>query len=112
MVLSLYVGEQHRENRHRVPALLVLDVQRADTPHEGLAADPERARRLAREGSAITRWYLAGEDHLPEDVVVLLAADEDPAVVAASEADEGRRDPAAAATSGADRGRGPRPRPR
>ncbi|NAZ75976.1 hypothetical protein GTQ99_11210 [Kineococcus sp. T13] len=92
VVLLLHVGEEHRVNRHLVPALLVLEVERADTPHAGLAPDPERARRLAREGSATTRWYLAGEDHLPEDVVALLAADEDPAVVAALEAGAGRRD--------------------
>ena len=92
VILLLHVGEQHRVNEHQVPALLILEVERADTPHEGLPPDPERARRLAREGSATTRWYLAGEDHLPEDVVDLLAADEDPAVVAALEANEGRRD--------------------
>ncbi|PPK92659.1 hypothetical protein CLV92_11388 [Kineococcus xinjiangensis] len=91
VVLSLNVTPQRQLGKHRLPALLQLAIERADTPSEGLTPDPQRARSLAREGSPITRWYLAGEDHLPDDVVALLGADEDAAVVAALDANEGQR---------------------
>ena len=91
VIFLLYVGEQHRVNKHLVPALLILRIERADAPHHPLVPDSQRARRLARDGSAIVRWYLAGEDHLPDDVVALLAADEDAAVVAALNVNEAQR---------------------
>ena len=95
VVLSLNVAPQRRlgeRGEHLLPALLHLAVERADTPSEGLPFDLPRARRLVQEGSPIARWYLAGEDLLPDDVAALLATDEDPAVVAALDAnDEHRR---------------------
>ncbi|WP_432572622.1 hypothetical protein [Kineococcus sp. SYSU DK005] len=84
-------GKSGEPGRYRLPALLHLALERADTPAQGLPFDLARAHRLARQGSAIARWYLAGEDLLPEDVVALLAADEDPAVVAALNANEEHR---------------------
>lgn len=45
--------------------------------------DAERARRLAREGTAVERWYLAGQRVLPPDVVTALEDDDDPLVVSA-----------------------------
>ena len=91
VVISLNVTPQRELGKHLVPAVLQLALERADTPTEGLPPDPERTRRLAREGSPLTRWYLAGHDHLPEDVVALLAADADAAVVAALDANERQR---------------------
>ncbi|GAB3272416.1 hypothetical protein GCM10027586_21330 [Kineococcus gypseus] len=94
VVLMLNVTPQRQLDelgRYRLPALLHLAVERADTPSEGLPFDLSRAYRLARQGSPIARWYLAGEDLLPEDVVALLAADEDPAVVAALDANKEHR---------------------
>ncbi|WP_041292353.1 hypothetical protein [Kineococcus radiotolerans] len=93
-VLSLNVTPQRQLDelgKYRLPALLQLAIERGDTPSERLPLDLQRAHRLAREGSPIARWYLAGDDRLPDDVVALLAADEDSAVVAALEANEGQR---------------------
>ncbi|NAZ76067.1 hypothetical protein GTQ99_11685 [Kineococcus sp. T13] len=91
VVLSLNVSPRRSLGGHVVPAVLQLAAERADTPSEGLAPDPERARQLAREGSPIARWYLAGQDVLPDDVVAVLAADADPAVRAALAANEQQR---------------------
>jgi len=88
---SLDLSRERRLGARRVPAVMQLALERADAPAEGLAPDPWRARRVAVEGSAVARWYLAGEDSLPEDVVKLLAADDDVAVVAALEISEKRR---------------------
>ncbi|GAB3599037.1 hypothetical protein GCM10027586_01460 [Kineococcus gypseus] len=90
--LSLYEDEEHRVNRHLVPGLLQLHIERVDSPVHGRTLDPHLARRLARHGSMIERWYLAGEDELPEDVLTVLAADEDASVVAALDASAGRRE--------------------
>ncbi|NIZ90351.1 hypothetical protein [Kineococcus rubinsiae] len=91
VVLTLYTAAERRLGKHQVRALMQLAIERADTPSDGLRPDPQRARHLAQEGSPITRWYLASDDHLPQDVVGLLAADEDSAVVAALGANEGQR---------------------
>ncbi|GAB3216291.1 hypothetical protein GCM10027586_07960 [Kineococcus gypseus] len=90
--LSLYEGEEQRVNTHLVPGLVQLHIQRVDSPVHKPALDPQLARRLARDGSALTRWYLAGEDELPEDVVAVLAADREASVVAALDANAGRRE--------------------
>lgn len=82
-VISMNVSPERRLRTHLVPAVLHLALGRPDTPLEGLPADPRRARQLAREGSPVARWYLAGEDQLPDDVVALLATDHDPTVVVA-----------------------------
>ena len=91
VVLMLNVTPQRQLGKHRLPALLQLAIERAGAPFARPALDLQRARRLARGGSPIARWYLAGEDRLPEDVVALLAVDEDAAVVAALDANEGQR---------------------
>ena len=91
VVVFLNVTPQRELGKYLIPAVLQLAPERADTPAEGLPPDPERARRLAREGSPLTRWYLAGHDHLPQDVVAPLAADADAAVIAALNANERQR---------------------
>ena len=73
----------HPPHLIEMPGSLQLALERSDAPNEGLSSDPARARKVAREGSAMQRWYLAGEEDLPEDVVQVLAQDDDPEVVAA-----------------------------
>lgn len=77
--------------RDTVPAVLHLDLARRDTPAEGVPLDVDRARRVALEGSAVERWYLAGHDDLPDDVVDTLSRDGDPAVTSALDAGAGQR---------------------
>lgn len=89
--ISVSLSRQKWLGPHRVPAMMQLAVERADAPPEGLAPDPECARRRATEGSSTARWYLAGEDILPDDVVELLAADDDPSVVVALQLNEEQR---------------------
>jgi len=91
VVISMNVSPPRLLGARIVPATLQLALERADTPSEGLPPEPERARRLARDGSPMVRWYLAGEDVLPDDVVAVLAADDDPAVRAALAANEQQR---------------------
>lgn len=91
VVFSLYASTQRRMGKHPVPGVVQLGIERADTPSEGLAVDRQRARRLAREGSPIDRWYLASHVHLPQDVEAVLAADEDADVVAALNDNKARR---------------------
>jgi hypothetical protein len=81
--ISLIVQPAHQPGRHRAPPHLHFQIERLDTPSEGLLADPDRARHIATSGSAVARWYLAGETDLPEDVIDVLHRDPDPAVVAA-----------------------------
>jgi len=88
---SVNLSPESWHGAHRIPAMMQLAVERADAPAEGLAPDPQCARRRAAEGSAIARWYLAGEDTLPDDVVEMLAADDDPSVVTAVQMNEGQR---------------------
>ena len=71
--------------------MMQLAVEQADAPVEGAPRDPQSACRIAAEGSTIARWYLAGEDHLPDDVIAVLAAGEDESVIAALEINEERR---------------------
>lgn len=85
VVISLNAEPTRRHEQYVVPATMQLAVERSDTPAEGLAPDPERARRIARTGSPLQRWHLAAERDLPEDVIELLRQDRDPAVAAAIE---------------------------
>ena len=89
--ISVSLSPQSWHGAHRIPAMMQLAVERADAPPEGLAPDPQSARRTATEGSAIARWYLAGEDTLPDEVVEMLAADDDPSVVTAVQMNEEQR---------------------
>ena len=89
--ISVNLSHQKWIGPHRVPAMMQLAVERADAPPEGFAPDPQSARRRATEGSAIARWYLAGEDNLPDDVLELLAADDDTSVVTALQMNEEQR---------------------
>lgn len=90
--VSLSLSRQSWLGSRRVPAMMQLAVERADAPVEGAAPDAQSARRIAADGSAVARWYLAGQDHLPDDVVATLAADDNPSVVTALELnDEPRR---------------------
>ena len=89
--ISVSLSHQKWIGPHRVPVMMQLALERADAPPEGYAPDPQCARRRATEGSAIARWYLAGEDTLPDDVVEPLAADDDPSVVTALQMNEGQR---------------------
>ncbi|MDH6238388.1 hypothetical protein [Cryobacterium sp. CG_9.6] len=84
--VSINVQPAQQPGRVRVPAHLQFAIERIDTPSEGLPRDDERALRVARTGSPVARWYLAGEDDLPDDIVELLRHDEDPAVSAAVDA--------------------------
>lgn len=54
--------------------------------------DAERARHLARHGSSVERWHVTGQAPLPDDVVALLDADDDPTVVRAVRAGADRRE--------------------
>jgi len=89
--ISVSLSPQSWHGAHRIPAMMQLAVERADAPPEGLVPDPQSARRTATEGSAIARWYLAGEDTLPDEVVEMLAADDDPSVVTAVQMNEEQR---------------------
>lgn len=84
--ISLNVRPAHQLGRIRVAPHLHFQIERLDTPSEGLPPDHDRARRITRSGSSLARWYLAGEADLPEDVVNALSRDGDPTVVAAVEA--------------------------
>lgn len=95
--MSLIVQPAYQPGRHRSPPHLHFQIERLDTPAEGLPADPDRARRIATSGSPVARWYLAGEADLPEDVIDTLRHDSDPAVVAAIESGEKYRNMHAAA---------------
>ncbi|MBC3762016.1 hypothetical protein ACUN7V_12445 [Quadrisphaera oryzae] len=64
-------------------AWLQVQVLREGGAGEADEHDPERARRLAREGTAVERWYLAGQRALPPDAVAALEEDDDPLVVSA-----------------------------
>jgi len=66
-----------------MPCTLHLAVARRDVPRGGQALDQVRSHRVAREGTPLQRWNLAGQEDLPDDVVQALALDTDPAVVAA-----------------------------
>ncbi|MCK6065759.1 MULTISPECIES: hypothetical protein [Microbacterium] len=85
VVVSLNATTARRRGDVMVSAVMQLAIERSDAPSEGLAPDPELARRIARTGSPLQRWYLAAERELPSDVVSLLNSDEDPDVSAAME---------------------------
>lgn len=83
VVVSLTVGPPRPLGGQLVPATLHLALERPTAPAGELPLSPDDAHRLRREGTPVARWYLAGVDEIPDDVVALLADDEDPAVVAA-----------------------------
>lgn len=87
VVVSLYVRPDHQPGKVLVPANLHLGIERADTPPDGLPRDDERSRRVARDGSVVDRWYLAGEHELPDDVIAALENDPDSRVRAAAESE-------------------------
>ncbi|MHA7220302.1 hypothetical protein ACX80L_15620 [Arthrobacter sp. MDT1-48-3] len=86
--ISLNVQPAYQPGRHRSPPHLHFQIERLDTPTEGLPTNFGRARHVAASGSPVARWYLAGEVDLPEDVIDALQRDSDPAVVAAIESGE------------------------
>lgn len=90
--VSLNVTPARQARRVRVLPNLHFQIERIDTPSEGLPVDNDRARRIARSGSPVARWYLAGQPVLPDDVVKMLRRDDDSAVVAAVEGGEARRE--------------------
>ena len=90
VLVSLQDARQRWLGTRLAPAMLQLAVEPADASDD-LVPDPARARRTAREGSPVARWYLAADASLPEDVVELLSHDEDPLVVAALSAAEAER---------------------
>ncbi|MEJ5914005.1 hypothetical protein [Pseudokineococcus sp. 1T1Z-3] len=83
VVVSLHASAGRRFGRRWVDASLHLALERTDTPPEGRPHDPDRDLAVARTGSPVARWYLAGQDVLADDVVAQLAGDDDPAVRAA-----------------------------
>lgn len=86
--VSLNVVPARQLTHVRVRPNLHFAIERLDTPPEGFPVDNDRARRIARSGSPVARWYLAGQPVLPDDVVEMLRNDEDPAVAAAVESGE------------------------
>jgi len=90
VVVLLLVERQRWAGSRLVPATLQLAVERAgaavptDLSAVGSSeTSAAQARRVAREGSAVARWYLAANATLPDDVVDVLARDDDPRVVVA-----------------------------
>lgn len=81
--VALNVDPERQLGRFRVRPHLHLQIERTDTPHEGLPADDERSRRVTREGTPIARWHLAAQQQLPIDVIDALTLDDDPAIVVA-----------------------------
>ncbi|MCJ1688542.1 hypothetical protein [Rathayibacter sp. VKM Ac-2927] len=59
-------------------------IERADAVAEEPTARALRAHAMAREGSAVERWFVAGEQTLAGVLVNLLRRDPDRAVVAAA----------------------------
>ena len=86
--ISLNVSPAYQPGRYRAPPHLHFQIERLDTPSEGLPVDHDRARRIVRSGSPVARWYLAAKNDLPQDVINALQRDEDTAVVAAVESGE------------------------
>ena len=89
--ISMSLSHESWLGARRVPAMMQLAVERADAPAEGLPTDPQTARHITAHGSAIARWYLAGQERLPDDAVALLVADEDPSVAMAVKLNEEHR---------------------
>jgi hypothetical protein len=92
VVISLYVRPDHQPGKVLAPANLHLAIEREDTPEDGLPRDDDRARRVLRDGSVIDRWYLAGEQELPDDVITALENDPDSRVRAAAESERWYRE--------------------
>ncbi|MDO9397167.1 MAG: hypothetical protein Q7T71_11525 [Herbiconiux sp.] len=59
--LSLNVRPASRAGRALVRPNLHVQLERLDTPSEGLPPDPDRAERIRRSGSDAERWHLSGE---------------------------------------------------
>lgn len=109
VVISLYLQPDYRPGKVLAPANLHLAIERADTPPEGLPRDDERARRVARDGSVVERWFLAGEHELPDDVIAALESDPDSRVRAAAESERWYRERTIIAAPSTIEGDGPRP---
>lgn len=92
VVIRLYLQPDYRPGTVLAPANLHIGIDRADAPPEGLPRDDERARLVARDGSVIDRWYLAGEHELPADVIAALESDTDSRVRAAAESERWYRE--------------------
>jgi hypothetical protein len=87
-LLSLNVRAAYQPGRIRTAPHLHFQIERLDTPAEGLPHDEERDRRVAQTGSPYARWHLAGQMELSGDIVQTLELDDDPAVVTALRAYE------------------------
>ncbi|MBF4463236.1 MULTISPECIES: hypothetical protein [unclassified Rathayibacter] len=81
--VSLNVRPAYQPGRIVEPPHLHFQIERLDTPSDGLPEDDEHDRLVARTGSSLARWHLAGKMRLPDDVVRALEKDDDPAIVAA-----------------------------
>lgn len=71
--------------------MMQLAVETADAPVDGAPPDLQSAHRIAADGSVVARWYLACEDHFPDDVIERLASDEEESVVTAVSTNEEQR---------------------
>lgn len=107
VVVSLYVHPDYRPGAVLARSNLHLAMGRADTPADGLPRDDDRSRRVVRDGSVVDRWYLAGEQELPEDVIVALENDPDSRVRAAAESERWYRERTTTAPPPALDGEGP-----
>lgn len=88
--LSLNVRPVDLADPHPLPANLHLRIEQADksTASSARATD---AGLVAREGSELARWYLAGDPDLSPVLLNLLSKDPDAAVAAAARAEARRR---------------------
>lgn len=92
VVVTLFTAGETSAGPGVMPAHLHLAIARADAPSEGLPRDDDRARRVQRDGSVVDRWYLTGEQELPDDVIAALESDPDPRVRAAAESERWLRE--------------------
>lgn len=90
--ISLIARPAHCLGSVSTRAHLHVQIDRVDTPSEGLPLDDDRARCVARSGSPAARWHLAGESVLPADVEDELRRDANPAVAAAMDVRKRRHD--------------------
>lgn len=89
--LSLNVRPVDRADPHPLPVYLNLRIERTDVLPASTGLMSVDAGLVAREGSDLARWYLAGDPSLSPVLLNLLRRDPDAAVAAAARAEVRRR---------------------